>query len=242
MKELDLETLMRDARATAPRPGSKERLRARILAVASGGALTLATSQASAAAVEGAGVAGAGKAGSLGLSILACFAAGGAVGAFVAIPAVMLSQPHPRAVSLAASAVPSERVTLAPSVRTVQTSPAPVTSVAPESSSPGHEPVARVERAADRAPSIQRETALLAQAQQALQRGEFTLALVWLDRHQREFPGGALAEEALCARVIAACSLGQRDGRLAASTFARRYPKSPLLPRVNGACNNLDPQ
>lgn len=244
MNDLELETLLRHARATGPRPGSKERLRGRILAAASGGALAIATSQTAAAAAAGTGavVAGAGKAGSLGLGIVLCLAAGAAVGTAVSLPVVLRSQkPNSGLVEPAAPALPRGHVAQASSARRVETEAAPVVSVAPEPSAPAQALPGRAAPSAELAPSIQRETALLAQAQRALQRGEFALTLVWLDRHEREFPAGALAEEALCARVVAACSLGQEAGRIAAKTFARLYPNSPLLPRVSSACKNPDP-
>jgi hypothetical protein len=89
-------------------------------------------------------------------------------------------------------------------------------------------------------PSIERETELLTEAQRALQRGDTSSALTWLDRHDTEFPRGGLAEEALAARAVATCTLGQVElSQRIVAHFRRRYASSPLLPRVSSACGKL---
>lgn len=85
--------------------------------------------------------------------------------------------------------------------------------------------------------SIARETQLLAEVQRALKAGDPGRALEALNRYNEECPAGQLHEEATASRVVALCGAGRvQDGRRWAEEFARRYPSSPLLPRVNGAC------
>lgn len=87
------------------------------------------------------------------------------------------------------------------------------------------------------APSIARETELLMQTQRALGSRRWVAALQTLDRYDSEFPHGALREEALGAKVVALCALGNVGaGRAEAARFARLYPTSPLIGRVQAAC------
>ncbi len=88
--------------------------------------------------------------------------------------------------------------------------------------------------------SIERETVLLAEAQRALGRNDATAALGVLDVYAREFPGGALSEEASAAGTVSWCSLGRQvEGLRALGNFRTSYPGSPLQARVMAACSNL---
>lgn len=85
--------------------------------------------------------------------------------------------------------------------------------------------------------SIAQETALLAEVQRALKGGRAMMALEALDRYAEQSPHGLLQEEATVSRVLALCALGRvQDARRWADEFLRRYPASPLLPRVRNAC------
>jgi hypothetical protein len=81
------------------------------------------------------------------------------------------------------------------------------------------------------------ETRLLAQVQQALRTGDGALALMLLGQYRRDFGQGALVEEASAAEVFAQCAVGNvaQAGRLA-QRFLRRFPGSPLQPRVEASC------
>jgi outer membrane protein assembly factor BamD (BamD/ComL family) len=106
---------------------------------------------------------------------------------------------------------------------------------------PPHEPLPAV--SAPSKPikaSIARETELLGAVQRALKVGRPSAALDALERYTEECPTGLLYEEATASRVVALCAVGRvQDGRRWADEFARRYPNSPLAPRVRGACPSV---
>jgi len=77
------------------------------------------------------------------------------------------------------------------------------------------------------------EIALLRRARIAYDRRDFSRALVLLDEHARHFSQGHLAEEREALRVRSLLGAGHADeGRRAAETFARRFPRSVLLSRL----------
>jgi len=77
------------------------------------------------------------------------------------------------------------------------------------------------------------ETNLLARAQVAYTAQKFVLALALVTEHGRNFPTGRLAEEREALRVRALSGAGRtEDSRRAAASFARRFPRSVLLPRL----------
>lgn len=81
------------------------------------------------------------------------------------------------------------------------------------------------------------ETRLIARAQSALNEGAALSALALLERHRREFPGGALVPEREAARVIALCALGhEAEAKAARVRFERSWSSSPLLARVRASC------
>ena len=85
--------------------------------------------------------------------------------------------------------------------------------------------------------SLAPETALLESARTALGRGDAAGALALLERHEREFPTGALLEERLAAKVFTLCSLGRReDAARAASRLLRISPSTPLRARILDSC------
>jgi hypothetical protein len=85
--------------------------------------------------------------------------------------------------------------------------------------------------------SLAPETALLESARTALGRGDAPGALALLERHEREFPTGALLEERLAAKVFALCSLGRREEAARAATrLLRVSPASPLRARILDSC------
>jgi outer membrane protein assembly factor BamD (BamD/ComL family) len=79
---------------------------------------------------------------------------------------------------------------------------------------------------------------MLADVQRALKAGRAAMALDALDRYTEQCPEGLLLEEATVSRVLALCALGRvQDARRWADEFLRRYPTSPLLPRVQATCS-----
>ena len=75
------------------------------------------------------------------------------------------------------------------------------------------------------------ELQLLARAQAAYSRRDFRRAVALIGELTRRFPNGHLAEEREALRVRSLFGLGTADqGGRAATAFARRFPRSVLLP------------
>lgn len=85
------------------------------------------------------------------------------------------------------------------------------------------------------------ELALLQRAQSEYAGQDFPDALVLVAEHARRFPRGRLAEEreALRVRSLAGANRGQ-EARRALATFARRFPHSVLLPRLQEAAGTAE--
>lgn len=74
-------------------------------------------------------------------------------------------------------------------------------------------------------------------AQQALRAGDSDRALALLEQQDAHHPSGALAQERQAARVLALCQSQQVAlARREAARFEVRFPESPLLGKVRGAC------
>jgi hypothetical protein len=236
MNDPDLEQLLRRARGIAPRAGSKDRLRSRALAVAAaGGVGTVAAHAVGASKASAWGVAlGKGGAG-LWLSVLTCVGGGVVVGLLVVGP-VLTSHgraPMPRSADSTTAAEASAPA--APAVPSSTATPPTRENIVMPLAVPSYSASAQ-----PRVPSIERETALLAEAQRALRRADAAAALGFLDVYEREFPGGALAEEALAARIVGLCSLRRKaEGLRALAKFRAAHSDSPLLARVATACGNV---
>lgn len=83
-------------------------------------------------------------------------------------------------------------------------------------------------------PTLGKELALLELARTALARGQAGEALLALERHEREFPGGRLAEERESVAIQALLALGREaDARRRPDNFRRRYPESMLRPLID---------
>lgn len=77
------------------------------------------------------------------------------------------------------------------------------------------------------------ELDLLSRAQAAYTRHDFSRALALVGEHTRRFPSGHLAEEREALRARSLVGSGRdEEGQRAAASFARRFPRSVLLPRV----------
>lgn len=169
-----------------------------------------------------------------------------AVGVTVMVTAGQLSPPEPLRASVTRSAphttapmpVASARPVVAPPQRRrdqpnspPEARPARNTSEPPATMGP---PATKPE---EQAPSLSRETALLASAQRALGSGRAQLALQILEQYRAAFPEGALREEATGARILALCAVGRRiEGERERQAFLQIYPASPLAARVSAAC------
>ena len=78
---------------------------------------------------------------------------------------------------------------------------------------------------------------LLAGMRAAMRAGQPAKALSQLEEAAALANVGALSEELLATRVFALCQLGREsEARHGAASFAGRFPGSPLLARVQGAC------
>ncbi|AUX40325.1 hypothetical protein SOCE26_017250 [Sorangium cellulosum] len=81
------------------------------------------------------------------------------------------------------------------------------------------------------------EIALLRDAQQALQAGQFAQALSKLNEHASRYPRGVLSTEREASRAIALCRSGSAaSGRAIAAKLLAQSPGSPLATRVRAAC------
>jgi hypothetical protein len=80
------------------------------------------------------------------------------------------------------------------------------------------------------------ETKLLSRAQRAYLAKHFSITLSLVAEHGRKFPNGRLAEEREALRIQALSGAGRtEESRSAAASFARRFPRSVLLPRLGAA-------
>lgn len=135
------------------------------------------------------------------------------------------SQPsEPLAVPVASAAAP-----VASPTRSVELPESPLRApMSPEPSGQSH-------RALQSKPdSLSEELQLLSRARQADAHGDFTGVLATLAEHERSYPAGRLSEEREVLRVKALVALGRLDeARRAGARFARRFPRSVLVPKVN---------
>jgi hypothetical protein len=98
----------------------------------------------------------------------------------------------------------------------------------PPSSPSAHEP--------GRDTSLSAERRLLDEAQRALAEGRGSAALDAIDRHERAFPRGRLAEEREGLAVRALARAGRADeARARAARFRAAHPDSILLPAIDAA-------
>ena len=90
----------------------------------------------------------------------------------------------------------------------------------------------------DTAKSLAAETSLLEQANAAVRAGEGGRALALLGDYDKQYrSGGVLFEERSAAEVLALCLVGRDDqARAKARTFLTRWPRSPLVRRLNASC------
>jgi outer membrane protein assembly factor BamD (BamD/ComL family) len=85
--------------------------------------------------------------------------------------------------------------------------------------------------------SLPEEVRLLSKAEQQVGAGHADQALTTLNEHERRFPGGALAEERLAARVQALCALGRvSEAQAELAKLAHTHPRSAHFDRARRFC------
>jgi predicted xylose isomerase-like sugar epimerase len=78
---------------------------------------------------------------------------------------------------------------------------------------------------------------LLGEAKAAIERGNPQRALELLHTYDKSFHHGVLAEERMATGVLYLCAVGRiDDAKIKARQFIDRYPRSPLLIRIEGSC------
>jgi hypothetical protein len=124
-------------------------------------------------------------------------------------------------------AVPAVSIDDLPDSRTVASSPR--TRVAPLPS------------AAPAKPSVRRELELIAQAREALTKGDGPACLAAVDVHDREFPAGQFVLEAKVMRIEASLATGDRDrARSLAREYLAKNPGSPYEARVRSLLSSTE--
>jgi hypothetical protein len=223
--------LLTDARATGVPASSKARVRHAVAASVAAGISTAAV-EAALATSAAAGTAGSAAGHGVMTALAVWGGAGIATGVAVTAASVALLRPAPRE---------SARPTPSVAARPKRSSTASATA-APGVRAPPAPPVTSTASAPDavvqlRHPGVAEELSLLAEARAALRDGDPERALALTQQYEQRFGEGALAEEALAARILALCALGRREqGRAAVAALERTAPNSPQLPRARAAC------
>lgn len=200
--------------------------------------LTLAMEQALGlgSAVAGPGAAGAasvtGSAGFWGYAAIAGVVLAGAGAALLAFaPASPPAAVRPAAPAVQAAVVTPQAAPATPSETGV--APAPIETSVSRPMAPAAPVAVRAPVARPAANPLRDEIRLIDEARAALRGGDSERSLSSLERHARQFPRGALRQEAAVLRVQALDRLGQR-GRASslARDFLKEHPESPHSERV----------
>jgi outer membrane protein assembly factor BamD (BamD/ComL family) len=89
---------------------------------------------------------------------------------------------------------------------------------------------------------LDRETAALLAARQALDANDGAKALALLDKHDKDFPDGILGPDARMLRVEALAAAGKNaDAVAAADAFLADFPHHPEAARIRGIRDRLKP-
>ncbi len=140
---------------------------------------------------------------------------------------------EPRVVRRARPVLTTERVPASPANRVSRPASA---SAAPAAPAPPRA-TERAQRALGRSEQLAAEIALLAQVNSAINGGSTERAFALLRQYDQRFSPGVLGEERAAAGILALCAAGRVDAaRTSAERFAKSWPRSPLLERINGSC------
>jgi hypothetical protein len=82
------------------------------------------------------------------------------------------------------------------------------------------------------------ETRILWEADQALRSGNTSRAVTLLDEHAGKYPDGALSPERGAERVVALCKLGRIDAPTVRG-YLTSHPNLPLAERIQQACSRI---
>ena len=131
----------------------------------------------------------------------------------------------PRATAPSLHLSASEPPTMAPTTM----APTPIPAAQPVSGTKRW----RLRRSVSARESYAAELELLQRAQSQYASHDFSDALVLIAEHARRFPNGRLAEEREALRLRSLAGAGRSDEtRRAFTAFAKRFPRSALLPRL----------
>lgn len=126
-----------------------------------------------------------------------------------------------------------------PAVRTSEPAPETVPAPGPVPSTRSQRPHQSIAIAPQE--SYAAELQLLQRAQSEYASHDFANALVLAAEHGRRFPNGRLAEEREALRVRSLAHAGRGDeARRALASFAKRFPNSAFLPRLQEAARSTD--
>jgi len=108
----------------------------------------------------------------------------------------------------------------------------------PAQAIPANRPPSQPIEAPEVAGSIAGELRLLQRAEALLHQQQYTKALQVLEQHIQEYGStGQLVPEVTASKVTALCRLGrEQQASSLQRLFVRRWPNSPLRPRVDSAC------
>jgi hypothetical protein len=141
------------------------------------------------------------------------------------------STPRPK------STPPAMPVAKAPAPAVPVTTPAPTSEPSAFVPAPPAPTSGRTEPRPSRSQQLSGEIELLARVNTAVNAGDGGRALELLGEYDRKFRPSILAEERAAASVLALCAAGRTgEARTAASSFERKWPRSPLLGRIAKSC------
>jgi hypothetical protein len=182
------------------------------------------------------------KAGKAGMPLLMKLLAAGAVGAgTLGTATYLITKPEPAQVTETAPppAVEANRGAGKPRVapKPAEETPAPAEAVAAAETAAEPKVAPEVRRAPQSAPapasSISDEIRVLDQARRAIASGDNAAAKRALEEHRRQYPKGALAEEAVLLQIESLVKQGKRGAaKSLAARFRASHPNSPHLRRI----------
>lgn len=148
-------------------------------------------------------------------------------------------QPSPAQVGLPSAPVPAPAPAPVPVQAPIPAAPTVAPSVAPSEPRPVHARTSSLRHApAPAAPSdLAGELALLSQISDATKRGDIARAESLLADYDQRYRVAQLAPERAAAGILLECAAGRTaTAREHARRFLERWPRSPLVARINKSC------